>query len=531
MIGRLYIKNFFLIREAEIIFGEGLNVITGETGTGKSMTISALSFLMGAPGNYPEGAAVEVELLGDEEIILRREIKKGRSRYFLNGRGTTKNVVSQILRDRISIQGQNEFINLLKTDFLRKVLDTYANIDINELENSYFLWKKKEKELEEFLKKREELIKDRDYLEFRIKELEDVGVNPKEYEELKEKERKIKAFQKVAEALSKSIGILYEGEYSVYTSLGQVAKELSRISDISEDFQRLEERIRQMTEEVYEIYTALIDKFPNFDQSELELINEKLYKIQRLEEKYRKPFTQIYKEVERMKEELQDTNLESIEETLKKETEVLRERYFRIAQNVSRIRKEKAKELERKLEKILRELNLKEAKLKFSIEKTVPSRHGTDKVELLFSSYGKDLKPIREIASGGELSRLFLALSTVLPASETYVFDEIDTGISGETSVKVAKFLKELSKKMQIIVITHSAPLCAAGDHNYRTEKKVVNGIAEIEIRELNEKEKIEEVARLIGIKNEKTIEGAKELLKLFKENEINYLRWEKVKK
>ncbi|GAB6064953.1 DNA repair protein RecN [Aquifex pyrophilus] len=531
MIGRLYIKNFFLIREAEIIFGEGLNVITGETGTGKSMTISALSFLMGAPGNYPEGTAVEVELLGDEEVILRREVKKGRSRYFLNGRGTTKSVVSEILKSRVSIQGQNDFINLLRSDFHRKVLDTYANLDLKELEESYILWKKKEKELEEFLKKREEFIKNRDYLEFRIKELEEVGITPEEYEELKEKEKNIRASQKIAEALSKSIGLLYEGENSVYTNLGHILKEISRLSSISEDFRKLEGRIEKLSEDVYEIYSHLLDKFPNFDEFELETINEKLYRAQRLEEKYRKPFTQIYQEVEKMKEELKDMDLDSLEEKLKKETEVLREKYFRIARKVSRIRREKAKELENELEKILKELNLRDAKLRFSIEETTPSRHGIDKVELLFSSYGKDVRPVGETASGGELSRLFLALSTVLPVSETYVFDEIDTGISGETSLKVAKFLKDLSRKMQVIVITHSAPLCAAGDHNYRTEKRVLNGKAEVEIRELSEKEKIEEVARLMGIRSEKTIEGAKELLKLFKENGINYLGWEKARK
>ena len=520
MIGRLYIQNFFFIRDVEIEFGEGLNVITGETGTGKSMTISAIEFLMGKQGDYPEGTAVELELLGEEEIILRREIKRRRSRYYVNGKGASRSTVAEILEGKISLQGQNEFLNLFKEEFQRKLLDTFADLNekVKELEKVYNLLKKKERELSEFLRKKEELIQKRDYLEFRIKEVEEVGVNSEEYEELKRKASLINNLEKVKKAVGESLYKLMESENSVYEILGEVRKNLLKVENFSEKFSHLIEKIANLEEEVYEVYNSLRGEMPDISEEEVNEINEKLFRIQRLEEKYKKPFPEILKEVEEIKEELSNLNSVDLrEEEIRKEVEKLKGEYRKLAEEISKKRKEKAKELEGRIEKILKELNLERAKLRVEIKECEPTKYGIDELSFLFSSYGKDFKPLEEVASGGELSRLFLALSLILPPSETYIFDEVDAGISGETSFKLAKFLKELSKKMQVIAITHSAPLCAAGDKNFKTEKKFLGDIPYIIVKELSQDEKVEEVARLMGMKSEKTLEGAKELVEAFK--------------
>ena len=521
MLGRLYIEKFLFIRGVELEFSEGLNVITGETGTGKSMTLSALEFVAGKQGEYEDGTAVEVEIIKDgEAVILRREIKRGRSRYFLNGRGSSREVVTEILKNHVSLQGQNEFINLLKEDFQGKLLDRFGQLEeeVKALGELYENWKKKEEQYKEFLKKKEEFLQRRDYYLFRIKEFEEVGVSPEEYEELKRKAETLKNLEKIRKYLGEAILNLYEDENSAYERLGTALRALSKVVAYGEELEKVYDRLSRVKEELYEIYSELQNALPELSEEELDKINEKLYKIQRLEEKYKKPFTELAKEIGEIKKLLESSQECLDEENLRKEVEKLREEYYRKALRLSEKRKEAARRLEERVKNLLKELNLERARLKVDINRGEPAKFGLDRIKFLFSSYGKDFKEIERTASGGELSRLFLALSLILPATPVYVFDEVDTGISGESSLKLAKFLKKLSKNMQIIAITHSASLCAAGDKNFKTEKEFIGDIPFIKVRELNPEEKLEEVARLMGLKTEKTLEGAKELVEIFRD-------------
>ena len=519
MLGRLYIEKFLFIRGVELEFCEGLNVITGETGTGKSMTLSAIEFVAGKQGDYEEGTAVELEIIKEgESVILRREIKNGRSRYYLNGRGSSKEVVSAILREHISLQGQNEFINLLKEEFQRALLDKFAQLEgeVETLASLYEEWKEKERAYEEFLKKKEEILHKRDYYAFRVREFEEVGLTPQDYEELKRREVAIKNLEKIKKAISEALFNLYEGEGSAYERLGTALKALAKTESLGKEFEEISKRLESLKEQLYETYISLKEALPELSEEEINEINEKLYKVQRLEEKYRKPFQEIAKEIEQIKEFLKNSEAFTDEEFLKREVELAKERYYEQARKVSQKRLEASKSLEIRVKEFLNELNLERAQLKVEIEEGEPTKFGIDRVRFLFSSYGKDFKELERVASGGELSRLFLALSLILPATPVYVFDEVDTGISGESSLRLARFLKKLSKKMQIIAITHSASLCAAGDKNFKTEKEFIGDIPFIRVKELNPQEKLEEVARLMGLKTEKTLEGAKELIKLF---------------
>ncbi|NPB07519.1 MAG: DNA repair protein RecN [Aquificae bacterium] len=519
MIGRLYIENFLFIRDVELEFSRGLNVITGETGTGKSMTLSALEFVLGKQGDYPEGTAVEIEVISEgEEFIVRREVRKGRSRFFLNGRGTTKSVVRELLSGRISLQGQNEFVNLLREDFQRKLLDSFGKLEnlLEAVSRTYKALKEKERQLKELEEKRRELEEKRDYYLFRIREVEEIGLSAEEYGELLDRAKKLKHLERIKRGVGEALFFLYEGEGSAYEKVSGALKALGRLEEFSDTLAGVAGRLRKIREEILEVYYELKGEDVELSEEEINDINEKLYRVQRLEEKYRKPFPEILKETQKLKEELGRLEDPQKEEELLREVQHLREEYERLSSILSERRREKAGDLERRVEELLSELNLERAKLRVLVEESEPTEAGRDRVRFLFSSYGEDFGEIGERASGGEISRLFLALSLILPPSETYVFDEVDAGISGETSLKLARFLKKLSRRMQVIVVTHSAPLCAAGDRNFKTEKEFIGDIPYVRVRELSSEEKVEEVARLMGIKTEKTLEGARELLSLF---------------
>ena len=519
MLIRVTIENFILIKDLEIEFTEGLNVISGETGTGKSMTMSAIEFVMGKQGDYPEGTAVEIEVLKDRSaVILRREIRGERSRYFLDGRGTSAKTVREILEESISIQGQNEFIRLLKGEFQRELLDKFSGNEellsrFTELYSEFMGLKKK---LEELSARREEIVQRKEFLEFKLREIEEIGLSEEEVEELREKANNLKNMEKINRLIREAIYGLYEGDSSAYTGVGNALRSLWKLSELGVNVSEEIDRLNVVKESLMEISQSLQDKDFELSQEEIDRINDLLFKVQRLEKKYNKGYGEILRETERLKEELsQASGYDELIEELSFEVNALKKNLTELAKELNSRRKSGAKRLEKEIESVLRELNMERAKLKVNVERGELGKHGFDRVEFLFSSYGSELKPIDKSASGGELSRLFLALSLIRPPAGTYIFDEVDVGVSGNTSVKLARLLKKVARNMQVIAITHSAPVCAAGDTNFVTEKAYIGDIPYIRLRKVEGEEKLREVARLMGTATENTIKGAKELLEL----------------
>ena len=517
MLRRLYVENFLLIKDIEVEFEEGLNVISGETGTGKSMTISAVGFVIGRPGDFPDGTAVELELEAEgETYLLRRETRNGRSRYYLNGRGTTAKVVREIAEGRISIQGQNEFIKLLRSEFQRDLLDRFGGLlKLREcVEEAYERYSELRRRYGELLSKREELIQKRDFLEFRLREIEEVSLSPEEVEDLKIKAERLRNMEKIKRLIHASLQELYDAEDSAYSKLSEALKSLWRARELGTPVDALLEELAQIKDKLFDLAEELREKDLDLSQEEIDRINETLFKVQRLEKKYKKPYAEIIEEAQKIKEELAVSyNYEELIEDTKEDLERAEEELLKISEELSSKRKKSASRLEREIEEVLRGLNLEKAKLKVEVNRGDLTRFGADRIRFLFSSYGSELRPLEESASGGELTRLFLALSLVLPPADTYVFDEVDVGVSGESSIKLAKLLKKISKGMQLIVITHSAPVCAAGDVNFVTEKEFIGEIPYIRVRKLSEGEKLLEVARLMGKATENTIRGAKDLV------------------
>ncbi|MCX8075485.1 MAG: AAA family ATPase [Aquificaceae bacterium] len=511
MLLRLSLENFFLIKSQDIYFDNGFNVITGETGTGKSLTVSSLLFLMGQEGEYADGTSVEAELLLDgEQVVVRREFRSGRSRYFLNGRGSTRKVVEEILSSSILLQGQNDRTNITRADFQRDVYDRFANAlglreDVEKVYQEVLELERRLKELKERNIEREVRIR---LIQEEIEEVEGVGLKLEEYEDLKKRLEEISLAEKINSMVMGALSGLDEAKIGLSNALKSI-RSLSAYKELGEHIQKLELTV----DYVLELGRYVEGLYVSYNQQELDFLNEKLYKVQRLERKYGMPYSQIWERAERLKGELTELQEAEDPEKLEKELRSKEEELEKLYQELTQIRLKSVESFENRIKEYLQSMGLERASFKVAFEER-RSRYGKEQVRFLFSSYGKDEKDIAQIASGGEISRLSLAIFMLSPPAQTYVLDEVDTGISGATSIKLARLLKRLSKSTQLIVITHSPALASAGDKHLTTRKEFTEDRPVIKVLELRGDERLQEVARLMGSVNDNTLKGANELMK-----------------
>ncbi len=511
MLVRLSLENFFLIKGEELHFDKGLNVITGETGTGKSLTVSSLLFLMGEEGEYPEGTCVEAELFSEgESVVLRREIVKGRSRYYLNGRGSNRRVVEEILSSQVLLQGQNDRTKITRLDFQRDVYDRF----VKALEAR----SRVEKVYEEVLDLRERLRNIRErriereirrrLLEEEVKEIEGIGLSPESYEQVKKRLEEINLAERINNLVLSALSGLEAGAEGLKVA-SKALRELSSFKDVKEQLEGLEP-IRDV---LFEIERSLKAMLVSYSQEELDSLNEKVFKVQRLERRYGMSYRELWDHMQRLKEELRKLEEEESPEKLEEELKRKEEELERLYDELSQIRQRGKEEFERRVLEYLKDMGLERASFRVHFEEKA-GRYGKEQVKFLFSSYGRDEKEISDVASGGEISRLSLALFMLSPPAQTYVLDEVDAGISGITSIRLAKLLRELSKNTQLIVITHQPAVACAGDKHFTTKKEYMGDIPFIKVVELQEEERLEEIARLMGKVNENTLRGAKDLIR-----------------
>ncbi|MCS6958049.1 MAG: AAA family ATPase [Aquificaceae bacterium] len=511
MLVRLTLENFFLIKNQEVYFDKGLNVITGETGTGKSLTVSSLLFLMGQDGEYPEGACVEAELFVEgETTILRRELTKGRSRYYLNGRGSNKKVVEEILSSHVLIQGQNDRTKIIRADFQRDLYDRFAQVlelrekvektyqDVMELTDR--LKNLRERRLERELKKR--------LMQEEIKEVEEIGLRPEEYQEIRRRVEEINLAERINKLIAE--GIL--GLESATEGIKKTAKAVRELSQ-HKGLNGWEEVLDATLDNLLELGRKLEGMLVSYNQEELNLLNEKLYRVQRLERKHRMDYFQIWKRTQELKRELEKMQEEEDPETLERELAEKERELEVLYGELSRERLSAKALFEEKVMGYIRHMGLERASFKVDFEEK-RGRYGKEQVRFLFSSYGRDEKELGQVASGGEVSRLSLALFMLSPPAQAYVLDEVDAGISGQASLKLAKLLRRLSKNTQLIVITHSPAIASAGDRHLSTRKEFVGDTPFVKVVQLEGQERLQEIARLMGKVSQKTLEGAKELMK-----------------
>ena len=504
----------------ELFLSSGLNVIVGETGTGKSLLISSLKFLMGERFSFvTDDTFVEAVFKTDgDELFVRRDLKGGRSRYFLNGVRVPQRKLFEVLSPLFILQSQREGISLLKPSVQLKLLDRFSGTEelleeYRELLNRY---REKLSELEEL--KKQEMLREReiDVLRFQIEEIEEANLRPGEEEELLELKERVSKAEEIGRLRERSLHLLYEGEFSILSLLSELIKEFETLDLYPEISEKLSSLYYDLESLVSQIERDLV---PPEAEISLEEIEERLYRIERLKRKYGSSYEEIVSFLENAKERLSRLENLSFEiEKIEKEVESLREELLKKGREIGKKRRRGSLALKEFLRKEFSELGLSSARFEVEFEELEePSPFGLERVRFLFSgSPNLPLSPISESISGGELSRFLLSVLTVfsLP-SVTMVFDEIDSGMSGRILKKVAKKLRRISRKQQVIAVTHSPQLVAAADRVFRLERVGDS----VRIKKLEGDNLLKEIARMVsGDITEGSLKAAFDLLSVWRE-------------
>ena len=551
MLRELRLNNLAIIKNLDLEFNEGLISLTGETGAGKSIILDGISLLIGERSNlemirtgeeslFAEGvfdlSEVQKEKLNklgfeiedDELIISRYFYRNSKSKITVNGMRMTVSKLKELMRNVLDLVGQHEHQYLLNKNYHLGLLDRFLDKSgqglAKEIRNNVSSLKTINKKIEEIETEKFRIMEKKDILEFQSNEIASLGLKENEDNDLEEEYKILFNAGKISEKLENSIQRLKEGEYSVINSLGKIKKNLEQLSDISETYSELKEKIENIIYEVDDIGYSLEDMVENVesDDTRLEKVISRIDEINKMKLKYGSTIEEILAFREENEKKLSLIKFENNElEDLKKEKEEKAKLYFENSQKLREIRKKVAENLEKTINVQLKDLNMANSKFKVAFsEKTVISSRGMDDVEfMMVTNLGENYKPLAKIASGGEISRIMLALKTVFSSVDNIsvlIFDEIDTGISGETVRKVAEKLKELSGTVQVICVTHSPQIAGKSNQQFFIKKEIENNVTETKVRELNTDERIREIARIISGDNitETSIKHAKEIMK-----------------
>lgn len=551
MLLELNITNFALIKNSIIRFKKGLNILSGETGAGKSIIFEALSVCLGERASKNmiksgEDHAIieatfmvteavketlkELGLYNDEEVFtIRRDIfMEYPSISRINGFSVTINNLKTILSLVCDIYGQYEHQLLLNQENYLPLIDKFCSDTSNLLEKVELKFKEVNQinlDLTKLKKQSENLNSEIDYIEFQINEINSLNLKPGEDDDLKKRLHQLENFQTIYNSIINSKNYL-NGDIDnlsggVINNLNQAISSLSQVLDYDSSLRELNSRLESSLYEIEDVSNNL-DKYLDieFDESELEEINFRLSSIQSIKKKYNKSIDEIISYVDVLENELND--LKNIESNInKKESELNKamDEYNALANNLSMQRKSSSKLFEDKLKNELKGLDMQNIDFKVDFQSKLPSSNGTDIVDFMaITNKGSLFRPIRDIISGGEMSRFMLAIKKVFADDDllkTLVFDEIDAGLSGKVANSVGNRLLELSNTRQVILISHLPQIISKADVHFKIIKFDDNNETISSIRELNREQRIEELARLLsGDKiSESTLKNAEELL------------------
>lgn len=557
MLFSLHIKNVALIEESEINFGEGLNILSGETGAGKSMIIDSINFVLGdrASRNFlrtgEKLAAVEalfyvdktniplvndlfskngIDIQDDGSILIVRTLNSsGKSVYRINGNIVTSNIIKLVSEILIDVHGQHEHQSLLNPKRHIILLDKFCGVELEKkkliLKNLYNEFLEIEKQIKLLSGNEEQRENKIDFLSFQIEEIENASLKDGEEEELYERRKILSNAEKIIKLSSETVQLLfdsYNGEQTAYDKISNAISNLNEILEVDTSVNEMYKTLLDVSSLLNDVCYELKNYANNIEiePDEINIIEERINLIYNLKRKYGKTIKDILEYYENIKKELNFIlNSEKTVKKLLNKKEILIKELESTCKEISDIRSEKAKNIEGIIENELKELEMKNAIFKISMErKKTFSSNGWDNIEFLISpNPGEDLKPLSKIASGGEMSRIMLALKTVLAKVdniETFIFDEIDAGVSGRTAQKVAEKMSIISKKQQIICITHLPQIAAMADNHFLIEKGIENNRTFTKAYELNKNLSVEEIARLMGGAKitDTTISAAKEM-------------------
>ena len=535
MISTLHIKNIGIIDEIMIDFSKGFNILTGETGAGKTLIIGALGIVAGGrfskemirKGENHSFVEVSIYLPNhpkavDGNIIISREIfENGRNTCKINGRLVTVNELKEFMNNIINIHGQNDNQNLLNKENHIKYLDKFLGKEFLSKKNEYTELYNKYVDINRKLKENygDEKEKQRklDLLNYQVNEIKNASLKINEDEELEEQRNLIINAEKISKSLNEADMQINE---NALNSISIAIKNLEKIEDINIKYQKT---LTSLKSNYYDLQEIAIDlnhynSYTSFEEKERDEIENRIYEINDLKRKYGNTIEEILNYKNEVEEEIDKIeNLEEKNKELKTELTKITVELEKRAIELHETRQKYGIELETKINSELADLEMPNAKFKINIENTNFNKDGTDEIEFLITTNkGEDFKPLIKTASGGEMSRIMLAIKTVLSDVDEVpilIFDEIDTGISGKAGNAVGEKLKTISKNHQVIIVTHLASIAAKGDSNYYIYKEVEGDNTKTRIKNLNEQEVIEEIARIAsGIVSEISLKHAMEL-------------------
>ncbi|MCR4735415.1 MAG: DNA repair protein RecN [Treponema sp.] len=576
MLEELTIKDFALIESDYLEFDKGFTVLSGETGAGKSILIGALSFLFGGKADvhlirngkseasvsavfYVKEEEIRENLTEEDEVqnasewlslhgislennrvLLRRFIRdSGKSGAWINDTPVTRNDLSQFSAFLIDIHGQHEHQSLMKVSEHRKFLDAHAGIisKVSAFTEKYALLVSKRRELDEYASSESERLRKIDMLNFAIKEIAEAKLKKDEDVELETEEARLSSYEKLYSEVDEINSVLSAGENSIIDELKKTLRNSSRLAEMDKSLSALSERLENTFYELSDISEEFSSYQHGlvFDPNRLSEVQERLSLIYNLKKKYAEsvnsPLSKVFEYFENAQKFIEEYG-EGNDKRGKLEAEIkaLEKEVLLRAEEISKLRKADAQKLNSQINEVLANLGMKETDFCVSIKDKEGSKveqkcgpYGKDEVEFLISANpGNPPLPLAKIASGGELSRIMLALKTIFADADnvgTLIFDEIDTGIGGEVAVAVGSHLKKLAQNRQIFCITHLASIAVYADNQIKIEKSVSGGITSSNVFVLDDEKRVVEIARMLSgdSENPQSLEHARTMLKKYK--------------
>ena len=560
MLLNVNVKNLALIKQADIYFDEGMNILTGETGAGKSIIIGSILIALG--GKVPKDmiredekeALVElvfqiqdeetkaklreqgIETEEDDQVIITRKIMNGRSLIKVNGESFTAGNLKKVTELLIDIHGQHDHQSLLKQSRHLEILDEFSEKTSGDVKSkvrqTYKEWKELKKSLEEFDMDDETRNREISFCQYEINEIDEAALRPGEYAELEERYKKMSSSKQLIETMNEVYGLTgYENDYSAAEQIGRASSMIQSLLPLDSTLESLVSSfmdLEAICQDVNRNIKTYVEELA-FDEEQTAETEERLDLLNKFRQKYANlaDKTEVIEKIleyrDRQKEKLDKLlHLEEQKHELIRQTAVKEQQLKELSETLSEIRKKQAKKLEKDIISVLKGLNFLDVKFEITFSKRPDfNENGTDEVEFMISTNpGEPLRPLTKIASGGELSRIMLGIKTIMAAKyniDTLIFDEIDTGISGRTAQMVAERMKEVSRVHQIICITHLPQIAAMADMHFLIEKSVVHRETVTAIHTLNENESVAEIARMLSGSQitETVLENAREMKKL----------------
>lgn len=541
MLSLLKIKNIALIDELEIEFARGLNLLTGETGSGKSIIVDSLGALTGeriSSDLIKEGttqaqieglfnlkanadlhemfyeSGIDIDDADDIDLIVRRELAaNGRNRIFVNNQLVTQSFLKKIGAFLVDIHGQGEQTTLFSPANHLEILDEYAGISDEraKVSEKYQEMASVRRELENLREDEAQKLQLLDILQFQVDEIKKINLKSDEEDLLEEEKRRLNNVEKLSTLSDESYSLLYENEEATLTTLERAIRRINELAEYENSFKDYGEGLNS-AQAVLEDLAITVRDFRStleFSPERLEEIENRLAEISRLKRKYGGSVETVLAHLKDSEERLKNiATAEERETELRKQLRQAQDEYIRFAQDLHDKRTKAARRFEKETEVNLKAVALEKARFVVRIEaekeneKTFTAK-GFDRIEFYFSAnVGESPKPLARVASGGEASRLMLILKTTAKTSDAekaVVFDEIDTGIGGRVAEAVGLKLKELSKTQQVLCVTHQPQVASLATHHFLVEKTMTSNQTSVSIRELKAKDRVEEIARMLA--------------------------------